>query len=392
MAETEQHEIVVIKRHGSHDDEHHGGAWKIAFADFMTAMMALFLVLWLISSTSDKTKQAVAQYFNPVKLVDVTTLKKGFRDPKKTELGAGASHAEPKTNGDGDHEPVETAAAERSDAKSRTPTDAAMFKDPYSALAEIAASGKEGTPRAAGDDNERSDAGSADASDVFSDPFTTVPRVAKSLDAHDAPDRRNAPRSTDGVNAVGGEAAQAAPKSETRSAHVARPGAVPAKTDANDRTATYEREAEQMKADVDKKIRAQTPGHGPGVEVASTPEGVLISLTDDPDFAMFRVGSARPEPETVKIMGVIGEMLKARPGKIVVRGHTDGRPFRSADYDNWRLSAARAQMAAYMLARGGLDEKRLERIESYADRHLKAPNDPFAPVNRRIEILLRKEK
>ena len=48
----------------------------MAYADFVTAMMALFLVLWLISSTSEKTRHTVAQYFNPVKLVDMSTLKK----------------------------------------------------------------------------------------------------------------------------------------------------------------------------------------------------------------------------------------------------------------------------------------------------------------------------
>src|SRR5208282_756057 len=94
MADPEHREIFIIKRHRSHDEEHHGGAWKIAFADFMTAMMALFLVLWLISSTSDKTKHTVAQYFNPVKLVDMTTLKKGFRDPKETEMGSGPNTKE----------------------------------------------------------------------------------------------------------------------------------------------------------------------------------------------------------------------------------------------------------------------------------------------------------
>ena len=43
---TEAHpEIIIVKRHSAHEEEHHGGAWKIAFADFMTAMMAFFLVL-----------------------------------------------------------------------------------------------------------------------------------------------------------------------------------------------------------------------------------------------------------------------------------------------------------------------------------------------------------
>ncbi len=91
-------------------------------------------------------------------------------------------------------------------------------------------------------------------------------------------------------------------------------------------------------------------------------------------------------------MEQITQLLKDRPGKIVVRGHTDGRPYKSATYDNWQLSAARAQMAHYMLVRGGLDEKRIERIEGYADHLLKTANDPLAAENRRIEILLRKDK
>ena len=54
-------EIVIVKRGGGgHDDGHHGGVWKIAFADFMTAMMAFFLVMWLINASNEKTKKAVA--------------------------------------------------------------------------------------------------------------------------------------------------------------------------------------------------------------------------------------------------------------------------------------------------------------------------------------------
>ena len=90
-------------------------------------------------------------------------------------------------------------------------------------------------------------------------------------------------------------------------------------------------------------------------------------------------------------MEKIAQILKSRPGVIIVRGHTDSRPYRSATYDNWRLSSARAQMAYYMLIRGGLDEKRFDRIEGYADRRPKTPAKPEAAENRRIEILLRKE-
>ncbi len=58
--DREQPIIVVKKKVGGHG--HHGGAWKVAFADFMTAMFALFLVLWLVNQSSD-VKSAIAGYF-----------------------------------------------------------------------------------------------------------------------------------------------------------------------------------------------------------------------------------------------------------------------------------------------------------------------------------------
>ena len=57
--------IIVIKKKGGHGG-HHGGAWKVAYADFVTAMMSLFIVLWLMGS-SEKVKRAVAGYFNDPK-------------------------------------------------------------------------------------------------------------------------------------------------------------------------------------------------------------------------------------------------------------------------------------------------------------------------------------
>lgn len=57
--------IIVIKKTGGHGG-HHGGAWKVAYADFVTAMMSLFIVLWLMGS-SEKVKKAVAGYFNDPK-------------------------------------------------------------------------------------------------------------------------------------------------------------------------------------------------------------------------------------------------------------------------------------------------------------------------------------
>jgi chemotaxis protein MotB len=66
MAAEKNRPIIVIKKVSGHGGAHNGGAWKVAYADFVTAMMALFIVLWLMGS-SEKVKKAVAGYFNDPK-------------------------------------------------------------------------------------------------------------------------------------------------------------------------------------------------------------------------------------------------------------------------------------------------------------------------------------
>jgi chemotaxis protein MotB len=77
--------IIVIKKVSRHHG-HHGGAWKVAYADFVTAMMALFIVLWLLNSNV-KVKQAVAGY---------------FRDPRSSEKQTGTNKA-----GDDENIPID---------------------------------------------------------------------------------------------------------------------------------------------------------------------------------------------------------------------------------------------------------------------------------------------
>jgi len=59
----ENNQPIIIKRVKRIAGGHHGGAWKIAFADFATAMMAFFLVLWLLSTATPEQKIAIAGYF-----------------------------------------------------------------------------------------------------------------------------------------------------------------------------------------------------------------------------------------------------------------------------------------------------------------------------------------
>lgn len=65
----EEKKIVVKRVNGGHGGGHHGGGWKIAYADFMTAMMAFFLVMWLLSISSPKQREGIAEHFRmPLKV------------------------------------------------------------------------------------------------------------------------------------------------------------------------------------------------------------------------------------------------------------------------------------------------------------------------------------
>ena len=59
---------IIIKKVKKAGHAHHGGAWKIAYADFVTAMMAFFLLMWLISMTTQEQKEGLAEYFAPAAL------------------------------------------------------------------------------------------------------------------------------------------------------------------------------------------------------------------------------------------------------------------------------------------------------------------------------------
>ena len=67
---------VIIKRikKGGHGG-HHGGAWKVAYADFVTAMMAFFLLMWLLNATTEDQRKGLADYFSPTIPLRMTIVK-----------------------------------------------------------------------------------------------------------------------------------------------------------------------------------------------------------------------------------------------------------------------------------------------------------------------------
>ena len=70
---------IIIRREEVVEGGHHGGAWKVAYADFVTAMMAFFLLMWLLNATTSEQRQGLADYFNPTNLMTRST--SGFGAP-----------------------------------------------------------------------------------------------------------------------------------------------------------------------------------------------------------------------------------------------------------------------------------------------------------------------
>ncbi len=383
-------DIIVVRRRHEEEEAHHGGVWKIAFADFMTALMAFFLVMWLVNASDDATKRQVAQYFNPIKL--------NAASPPSPDLGVNEQRPvmrEPESDGG----VVGSAPAPDGRPVGGTKEggeDQALFRDPYAVLAEIVA---DGGPALATGRSDPIPNGTGlpglNGGEAFRDPFDPTswqlaPNAVERATSEEEPTNR--------TNFVTRVVEAAVPEAGAAAAEPAAPVAKPqADAEAAGRPerdaagmpeAVAVSEADEAEAEAIEEALRESAGTSDGVEVSAGEGGIVISLADSLTNGMFEIGSARPSAETVLLVEQVAKILSEREGTIVIRGHTDSRPYSGGDYDNWRLSTARAHMAYYMLLRGGFDETRVTAIEGFADRRPKLPGDPEAAENRRIEILL----
>ena len=444
--------IIIVRRGGGHHDEHHGGVWKIAFADFMTAMMAFFLVMWLVNAANEETKAQVASYFNPIKLTDTRAVPKGVRDsiPEQNseaqDSSEGASEDQASVSqGSVSARATSDADQKIDDADKKQYSEEALFKDPYAVLAEVAGDTGQGESIKVIVPLGQSDVG-LNGGDAFRDPFdpafwqhgpgvllakldqplldageTEMAAVQKLLSQPPVELQTDQPKQSTKLNALtiqsvvpqsttAGQMKQKTAMTATgmelfrsndpteREGDVkpdkAKPDTAEKKIAKGDPPAASTDEqmmrakVNSVKTELARVIKQSGLAAGPQLSVEGTGEGILVRLTDGKDFSMFSISSAQPSQAMVKMMDQVAGVLKKINGKIIIRGHTDGRPYRSNNYDNWRLSTTRAHMAYHMLVRGGIGQNRFVRIEGYADRALKIKEDPAAAQNRRIEILL----
>lgn len=397
-----KHEIIIVKRHASGHGDHHGGAWKIAYADFMTAMMAFFLVMWLINAANEETKAAIASYFNPVQLTDQKPAERGLKDPAKDAQGE-ETQQRSKVDGEQQKSGGSAKTGDQLTATSGEETkysDADFFENPYSVLSEIAREvGQQANISVKGEGGaaQSGPATGADGGEAYRDPFDPDfwTKQVEVEDAGNTAENDVALAAKTAMEAGGAPAAKAQTEQGEQAEQVAADGtekigdiATGEKPKTETADADAVKQAVELQAELKKQLAGEAGQLAEGLVVTPAEGGLMVTISERTDAQMFAIGSAVPQKELVLAMEKIGRLLAERPGAVAIRGHTDGRPFKDGTYDNWRLSAARAQSAYYMLVRGGLKEERVSQISGFADRRLQIPGDPYAPGNRRIEILL----
>jgi chemotaxis protein MotB len=312
------------------DGEHHGGSWKVAYADFVTAMMAFFLLMWLLNATTEDQRKGLADYFSP---------------------NSTLSH-----NSSGTGQPFGGRTAF---------TDGAMVSDL-------------GTPQVTVGQRPVVDPEEEDASDVIAQPRPHRDDVPTK-----EADRQGQPVSRLAASA----GAQAAADQPAKGNAQRRP------TEAELR-AELERREKQAFEQAAQQIREAVRGDPELAELARqlaidmTPEGLRIQILDDDRQPMFPFGSAVPNERARLLLQKVAPVLMRLTQDVSIAGHTDAAPFAGAGRTNWELSADRANATRRLLVDAGLQEPRVRSVTGNADRDPLVPTDPLAAANRRIAIVV----
>ncbi len=330
---------IIIRKEEVVEGGGHGGAWKVAYADFVTAMMAFFLLMWLLNATTEEQRKGLADYFSPNSVLSHNSSGMGQPFGGKTAFSTGAM--------------VSDLGAEQV-VVGRNPTVDAVPDTDTDVIAE---------PRPNRDDVR-----------------SKAPDQGGRLAA-------KAPPSATRLTAAG------VPLAPLASA-ASKPGqAKRAPTEAELR-AENERHEKQAFAQAAQQIRDAVANDPKLAELAAqmtidlTPDGLRIQLLDAERQAMFTLGSADPNERARLLLQKVAPVLAKLPEDISIAGHTDAAPFVGAGRTNWELSADRANATRRLLVDAGLQETRIRSVTGNAERDLLVPSDPLAAANRRISIVV----
>ena len=344
--------IIIKKKKKGHGHGHHGGAWKVAYADFVTAMMAFFLLLWLLNVTTDEQRRGIADYFDPASasrttsgsggvLGGLTVGTPGHMSSPSAEFSL--EHAVP-----GRAEPVEDSHTIAS-GEVDEPTD-----DPG-----------EATPQ---------DTAAAEPPDPEVDPGAAVEETAEAA----------AEYLSNFAQAPAGERAEAieALREELGEQQFRQ---VMAQMEHEQFTEA----AEEIRAAMRANSGLALDEFDSNLVIEEIPDGLRIQILDRDQAAMFQNGSAEMMGHTRELMRVVAEAIAPLSNEISISGHTDSQPFRDGStYDNWDLSVDRANASRRTLVDFGIPPDRIANVVGLADTQPMFPENTADPRNRRISIVL----
>jgi len=288
----ENKQAIIIKKIKKGGHGHHGGAWKVAYADFVTAMMAFFLLLWLLNVTTKEQKMGLADYFTPASasqsesgaggvLGGKTMMEQGAKAGDRAQIAVTVTIAQP--------EVVEK------EGQPKDQTEAEKEKEFEKKLAELEQQNFE------------------EARDQLRQAIQEVPELADL--------KRN-------------------------------------------------------------------------LLIDMTPEGLRIQLVDQDRQSMFPSGSSQMADRTKLLLQKVSQVIQRLPNKVSISGHTDSTAFRGGEngYGNWELSTDRANASRRALTDSGVPASRIQNVIGKADSDPLLPNDPTNAANRRISIVLLRDR
>lgn len=361
--------IEVVEGHG-----HHGGAWKVAYADFMTAMMAFFLLMWILSSSDEQKLRGIAEYFTNATLPGGSGVLDGatLGPPGTMTASNGSTVARGAEFGEEDDP-----SPAKWEVMDTTPTADPEMKTRGTTV------GNHENPAA----GAASETFQKDSND---DAVTNAHLSGQADTPTDAEDAKNMAQDKDGAAIETASVADAA----TQIDQAEKLAAGDVDSNKPDHTADIER-FEDLRNKILQAMQ-DAPDLAPlqeNVMFEETPDGMLIQIVDSKGKPMFASGSAKMKDATVKLMALLGQSLTELPNDMVITGHTDAVPFTSRkSYDNWDLSTDRANAMRRILKDNGVTPDRITRVSGMAATQLLKPEAPEDAANRRIEVLLAYEK
>ncbi len=335
---------IIIKRVKKGAHGHHGGAWKLAYADFVTAMMAFFLLLWLLNAVTEEQLQGIADYFAPTTVSQSNNGAGGMLGGQVMGKGAQTSNSAP-------------------------PAVALSLPPPT-----IGEGGESLTdPKEGMSDQDL---------EGLSDKPNEQPGTGLAASGTGKPQKNN------NKEQATANAAKAVPGKDQQLSQAEITEQQLAEAQAAKEQADFEKAQAALKQAINSI--PELAKLADSLLVDNTPEGLRIQIVDQEGLAMFPSGSADMFGHTHALLNLVGRVIKQLPEKISISGHTDSVPFSGQNnYSNWELSADRALAARRVLtAEGGVPKDRVERVIGQADTEPLLKDDPTNPRNRRLTIVL----